>query len=416
MDTRPAHVFFVAYNFPPDSTVGSVRPFRFYRYLKELGYPCTVLTATPQPDDCPEDVLWIPDPLLGIWEKPLAAPLSAAGQLERVIRRFVFPGGIGIIWSLRVAWRYGAVWRETARGRRPVLLTTFPPLGILTAGLLIALRERTLWIADFRDPLAIVTGRPFYSVFTRWMYALLEVCVFRWAKAVIANTEEMAAVWRERYPWIRLRLRVIWNGFDPEDLPQAEALPSRGERLIIHAGQLYEGRNPNLILWSLLRLRQAGTPEALRTRILLVGTISNSAQVDPELLRNRGVDDWLEFRKPVAKQEAMRLTSQADGLLLLQPQSQIQVPAKLFEYVAIGRPILALVPRDSAVERILSRAGVPYRCIYADDVPEAADRKLLEFLQLDTRPVRFSGWFEQHFNAREQTAELASIIEEICKA
>jgi hypothetical protein len=143
-----------------------------------------------------------------------------------------------------------------------------------------------------------------------------------------------------------------------------------------------------------------------------VGPRYNTAELEYGLEKT-AADGWLQFRDTVPRQEARRLTAQADGLLLLQPQSAIQVPAKLFEYLAIGRPILALVPRDSAVEYILSRAGVPYRCIYSDDEPEAADRTLQDFLALPSDPVHFNPWFEEQFDGRRQTAELASLFDRI---
>lgn len=413
MKNPPAHVILVAYNFPPDNAVGGARPFRFYRYLKELGYACTVFTASPQPN-APPDVISIPDRLADVWERKNRGPLSLGGHVERLIRRFVFPGAGGIVWSAEVARRSADVAGRNGR-RRTVVLTSFPPVGVIGAGLLIAVRERLPWIADFRDPLPVAVGPQFYSPFNRRMYARLERRVFKSASAVIANVDEAAAVWRERYPWLERKLQVICNGYDPADLPRAEDTPPHEERVIVHAGELYEGRNPNAILWSLLRLRERGEPEALRTRVLLVGPVSNSAQIDPALREKMANSEWLELREPVPKKEALALTAQSDGLLLLQPQSTVQVPGKLFEYVSIGRPILALVPRGSAVERILSRAGVPYRCMYADDAPEAADRALLEYLKLDSKPVRFSAWFETHFDARKQTVELASIIEEILK-
>ena len=104
---------------------------------------------------------------------------------------------------------------------------------------------------------------------------------------------------------------------------------------------------------------------------------------------------------------------EADALLLVQPQSDVQVPGKLFEYICIGRPVLALVPRASAVEAILAKSGIPNVCLYADDAPEAADQKLLEFLRLPNTPTPASEWFRTNFNAEEQTKQLAAIVETV---
>ena len=118
--------------------------------------------------------------------------------------------------------------------------------------------------------------------------------------------------------------------------------------------------------------------------------------------------------KTVPKSDAWRVMAESDFLLLLQPQSAVQVPGKLFEYVCVGRPILAVAPPRSAVEEILENAGIPHACIYPTDDPASVDRKLLAFLRLPSGPVPFSAWFESRFDAEGQAAQLASIIDAVC--
>jgi hypothetical protein len=146
---------------------------------------------------------------------------------------------------------------------------------------------------------------------------------------------------------------------------------------------------------------------------MLVGPIGYGAGIDTSLFEEGTRDGWLDLNRQIPKEDAQCLTEEADGLLLLQPQSAIQVPGKLFDYICIGRPILALVPRFSAVEYILRHAGVPYVCIYSNDDAPTTDRKLFEFIQLPSHPVPFSSWFHEGFGAKQQTAQLSSIIDAI---
>ena len=203
---------------------------------------------------------------------------------------------------------------------------------------------------------------------------------------------------------------MICNGFDPDDAPAARELPPRNQKMILHAGALYHGRNPNLLIESLSRLRKKGMSEASSVSILLLGAVDAKAGLDSALYDEAERDGWLEVRPAVPKGESQRMMEEADGLLLVQPQSNIQVPGKLFEYICIGRPILALVPQRSAVEQILEKAGVPYVCVYADDEMEAVDRKLLAFLRLPTAPTLYNAWFRNNFNAEYQAKQLAAII------
>jgi hypothetical protein len=128
-------------------------------------------------------------------------------------------------------------------------------------------------------------------------------------------------------------------------------------------------------------------------------------------LENGKTEGWLDLRnEKVPKREADKITGGSDGLLLLQPQSTLQVPGKLFEYLQIGRPILAYLARESPSERILALSGVPYRCVYPDGSPSEQDRVVAEFLAMPKANDATSAWFEEHFNAEHQTATLYDLV------
>ena len=164
---------------------------------------------------------------------------------------------------------------------------------------------------------------------------------------------------------------------------------------------------------SLARLRAAGAAEAASARVLLLGATDAKAGFDQSLFDNAQRDGWLELRPQVPRTEAQRQLEEADALLLVQPQSNVQVPGKLFEYMCIGRPILALVQPASAVEDILQKAAAPHVCIYTDDSAGTADRKMLEFLRLPNTATQANEWFRTNFNAKHQAEELAKIIESV---
>lgn len=170
-----------------------------------------------------------------------------------------------------------------------------------------------------------------------------------------------------------------------------------------------------MILESLARIRKL-SHQASGLRVLLQGAIGRDGDLPKALSEGAVRDGWLEIRDwEIPRADAQRLIEEADGLILLQPQSAIQVPGKLFDYICVGRPILALVPRSSAVEEILIQAGVPYVCVYVDDAPDVVDSKLLEYLELPTQSVRFRDSFETAFSVTRQTDQLRAIIDALAK-
>lgn len=408
-DSKP-HVILIAYYFPPAPQIGGLRPFRFRKYLQRAGYPCHVITASPQAEDGGSpDRIFVADELQRVWDEGPRERLSFAGWQELLLRKAAFPGHIGLVWSRTMAQQCRQIMAQHPH-ERFVLYSTYPPLGSLSAGLIARLREKIPWIADFRDPILTGIGIPPWRM--RAANHALEALTFRLASSVIANTEEIANVWRQRYSVSQRKLHVILNGFDPEDAPHPREIPDRPNKLIVHAGALYHGRNPNVIIASLSRLRARGVPEALTGAVLLLGGIDQRSGIDPALCRQAQQEGWLQMRPPVPRAESQRLIEEADGLLLVQPHTRVQIPGKLFEYVCIGRPILALVPRLSAVEPILKNAETPHVCVYPDDDPQTVDAKLLAFLRLPNTPVAMNDWFRNNFNATAQTERLAALIDQ----
>ena len=413
MEQTKPHILMIAYFFPPGQGIGGFRPYRFYKYLKRMGFVVHVVTAQARELNWCKDVNSIPDHVGKIWEGSSKERLSFKGYLELILRKIFFPGHLGLVWSLDVKARCRQILRDHPQSQF-VLFSTFPPLGVVLAGFWVQRHAKIPWIADFRDPLGVGLKVGDTSRWIRLCNYIIERLVFHGTDAVIANTQAAAQMFAARYPWASPKLHVIWNGFDPENQFRARAIPARAQKVIIHAGSLYSGRDPSLIIESLMRLRTNGLAQAEQACILLVGAIEfHKTGMNPELYERAEQESLLQCLPQVPKAEAQRMTEEADGLLLVQPQTDVQVPTKLFEYICIGRPILALVPRKSAVEHILENAGVPYVCIYADDQLEDVDRKMLDFLRIPSQPTPYSEWFGHNFNGESQVKQMADIIDEI---
>lgn len=406
-----ATVLVIAYHFPPENVIGAARPARFVDFLPEFGWHCSILTAARQNSDSnSRSVRWVEDRTRDYWDgvSGAAAPPALQRYLELAARKFMFPGAVGLGWSL-AATRSVPLGSHQGDPQPRAVLSTFPPLAAHLAGWRIARKLQLPWIADFRDPFANpVPARS--GGLRRALPRILESWFFRDAAAIILNTEAMAALYRERYPQHAAKLNVIWNGFNPSAAISALPIPERNRRVLSHVGSLYAGRNPTLLLEALQRLRQNGHPLANTTEILLAGPAFASSQ-EQEAMQRAASQGWLSLRpEKIPQAEAIQLSQEADGLLLLQPQSSIQVPGKLFEYVQIGRPILSLSPKGSAIEWILQRCGIPYVNVCPDDGVERAAEKVAGYLALSTEPRAPSAWFQENFNAHAQAGQLAAVL------
>ena len=92
--------------------------------------------------------------------------------------------------------------------------------------------------------------------------------------------------------------------------------------------------------------------------------------------------------------------------------TKLQVPAKLFDYIRIGRPILAFTAAGSAVEYILSRSGIDHVIIHNEAEPSDVDAGMLRFMEVKPSEKRASEWFLKNFNARSlvQAGSLGRLV------
>ena len=401
MSRKP--VLLVSYYYPPDTESGSARPHRFAKYLKRLGHPVTVLAAGREADPVVNgDVHRLRGG--GIRYPRQDTPAF----IERCLRQTLFVHDPGGTWAWRVA-DYAGKWIRNA-AEQPVVISTAPPATCHAAGYLLKKRYGVRWIADFRDPMV---GNPFRpGRMANFFDRPLEQRFFAAADVIIANTDAVAAMWNRRRPDLKDKFHVLWNGFDPEEPLAAQQLPDRPQRILAHVGMIYGDRDPNLLLRTLARLVQSGRVDPAHVRLEFTGVLDVN-MLDTAALQILKDRNCFLSRDSVPRAEAQKLMATADYLLLLDVVSDkagLQVPAKIFEYIRIGRPVIACTTRNSPVDRILSQSGLAYTALYPDMPNEEADRRLLEGLNADSTPRSPSAWFCENFDARGQAEILSRMI------
>ena len=323
---------------------------------------------------------------------------------------------MGIRWAgnaARAARERVRAFRSENSGAQFTIFATFPPLGTLLAGRQLSRAEGIPWIADFRDPMD--GQQPARGKWwQRSAYLALERAMMRSARAVIANTDAAQDMLRKKYPAAIGKIHAIWNGFDPDDRLAALPRVSSDFRVLSHTGELYAGRTAAPILESIARLISRDRLAADGVRVRLVGDVEDGSLPDGAFLGRAHAQGWLELvPERITRQEALRIAQSSDYLLLLQSQSSTQVPGKLFEYLLIGRPILAYLQRDSPCGRVLARSGVPYRCVYTGDTAPIVDDTVAEFFRMPSAAVQASAWFAETFDVRRQTCALESVLQSL---
>jgi glycosyltransferase involved in cell wall biosynthesis len=269
-------------------------------------------------------------------------------------------------------------------------------------------------LADFRDPwVAGDWSAPAARARKRWEVRA-EAAVMRDADAIVANTPGACELLAEAYPEQAAKMVAITNGYDPESFEANPIPPLAGQTVdIVHPGQIYANRDPGPFLEAIRGLGPDAIPGRRSLRVRFIGRFGNTSQRYEDQVRAGGLEGVVSLSGQMPYARSLWEMVRVDVLLLMDsPGRRAGVPAKLYEYIGAGRPILALAESDSDVAWVLRESGTPYRIASPRD-PEAIRRALLDLLE-DPRSAACGGAGKPaptRFTREYVTGELAGLLD-----
>jgi hypothetical protein len=263
-------------------------------------------------------------------------------------------------------WPAGLLGTWWSGRRRPDLVySTGGAVSGHLAAALIAAARRIPWIAEIRDPLpSQVLGRG--ALYARLLMAA-ERLIHRRATGVVYVTHTARARAEARAGG---RCITIYAGAEP---PATTGAPARGARLrLVHTGSLGGTRTPETVLAALARLAARRPEVRERVQLVFVGSVDALSRHEigrfpyPEMVKATG---------KLPREAARELAEQADAVLLIQNQEEEwggTIPAKTYEYLVAGRPLLGLLYHNPELASLLEEAGQQVAPVDEIDAIESA--------------------------------------------
>jgi glycosyltransferase involved in cell wall biosynthesis len=376
-------VLIITYYWPPSGGGGVMRWLKMSKFLPELGWQPIIYTPkNPDPSVIDESLLKEIHPKIielktTIWEpydvyrkltgkksgsKFKSGYISEASEGNWKSKLSVFVRGNFLIPDPRKFWINPSIKLLTnylKENHVDLIISTGPPHSMHLIALGLKEKFDIPWIADFRDPW---TDIDFYHKLklTKWAdkkHRRLEKKVLEKANHIVTVSSGCAAD-LERIA--HRKIEVIYNGFDPTDYEFAKPEPDKNFT-ISHFGAFNKDRNPASLWVALKQISENNAEFKKLLRIELIGQTDESIIND---IKKNNLSKNLVLTDHVPHKEGLIQLSKSQVLLLPlnnAPNVKGILPGKMFEYMALQRPILALGPTDADYAAILreTNAGVP---------------------------------------------------------
>lgn len=231
-----------------------------------------------------------------------------------------------------------------------VVITSGPPHSVHLIGLGLKEDLGVKWIADFRDPWTEIDYFHQLPLTRRAMekHLSLERKVLSKANVVLVVGNTM----REKFKKINPNTITITNGYDGE---LETHQPSSMEKFTLtHVGMMNSDRNP-VVLWEVLSDIILENEEFKNSfQFNIIGKIANSIK---DSIENYGLVENIHFLGYLPHSEVLRYQKESQVLLLVVnrvPGAKGIVTGKVFEYLMVKRPILAIGPTDGDLAEIIN--------------------------------------------------------------
>jgi len=420
-------VLVITYHFPPRPTVASLRLRGLAWYLPEFGWEAVILTAAlpDKPDPRFEVIETQYHDCLGFGKRLLKldsqSPLIAQVKNKLNVKSERSPldfilAAIGEITAYpdpQRGWRRFAVeaGKDILRQQDiKAMISSSPPETSHIIAKRLKDEFKVPWVADFRDPW---TQHYYYSYspLRKVIERRLELNTLSTADTMVTVSQPAADDLHSLHR--KKPVYIIPNGFDPAEVNTTPGNLT-GKFTITYTGNLYAGKQSPEPLFAALRdLITEGSMDAGDIEVRFYGI--EAGWIDKQSERY-GLTGIVRQFGIVPREVALNMQRESQLLLLLKwndPKQRGFYTAKIFEYLAARRPVLAVGGFPDVIDRLLNetKAGV------SGQTGEDIKALLLRFYQeyKSTGAVSYSGDEAEtgKYSHREMAKKFAAILDSL---
>jgi len=396
--TEKKRILIITQCFPPHGGSGVQRPLFFSKYLSEFGWECIILTTEqdnyPIHDESLKKHIHETTKIIRVNCPPISEKLyNVCERIDRLIGK--------ILSRAPYIWKYSNILSKSTRillrpiirflsipddivGNLPklvghgfyvalkqkpdIILSTSPPPTMHLTGLTLSKLTGIPWVLDLRDEWTL---NPFMQYPTRFYQKydqFLERLTLKHARRIISTTDPIALDTAKITRIEQKKFITITNGHTLDENVIRElkrSSPDKNQIIFTHSGTLLKDRSPSLWIDAFEKFINN-----TKNKNILLNFAGDTKHFKSQLNR-----PWINQLGYLEHQACLRKLAQSNVLLLIGgPLHKRCYPGKIFEYLAMGKPILTICPVDSAIYAFLQGKD---HCYLADiDDPSSIAHQL----------------------------------------
>lgn len=399
-------VLFIYYHFPP--IIGDWRGMGFVRLLPESGWQPIVISA--------ESVKYGKDYSL-LQKIPDEIEIHRVGHREPSGEWQYARSKLRINYDFPDYFKgwYSPALREARKilqkEKIDLIFSSSPPYTSALIAMKLKKEFNIPWVAEWRDPWS---GNEFLNLaydktLIRPLRDLQKFQIRRSEKDILKIADKTIVVsWHHQKQLSELQgveteeIEVITNGYDESDFQELKTQPLYPDKLtIVFLGSFYpQFREPILKF------------------LEVVGEVAGDAEV---AFIGRGAIALQDINMPnltcvlhLVKEKALALAAGSDFLFIIMPPYAKWIPMKIYEYLRIGKPVLALVPKDGDVARIIEEAKAGFVLSYEKEEMKKQLKAIFgQWREGGFKDFHPDGEYVSQFERRNLTTRLVNIFDEV---
>ena len=416
-------VLIISWKFPPDPNVGGLRIQGLAKYFPEFGWEPIILTTT-LPDNPNTRFRVIQTPyydVIASWKKRFGVKPEEGVKKQYGITThknkksmidfiLIFLSEIIAYPDAQKGWYHYAVkaGSEILENENiDAIISSSSPVTCHRIANALKTKYKIPWVADLRD---LWTQNHYYqySPIRRFIERRLEIKTLSRADALVTVSKDLAETLGTLHK--EKRIYTIRNGFDPQEM-NISHVDSTNKFTITYTGGLYQGkRDPAKLFKAIRDLISEKKVDANEIEVRFYGLKEDWMG---EEIESYGLQGTVNEYGAVSRNLALEKQRESQVLLLLlwnHPEEIGVYTAKIFEYLAAQRPVLAIGGPEGVVKDLLADTSAGIYATSVDDVKKALEEYYNEYKLKDNVSYKGERAKIDKYSQREMARKFAEVL------